>query len=647
MAFENLLRPGKINGMSLRNRFIAGPMEKAMANMDGSLNERYIAYTRERAKGGVALIQLESTYVSADGQGNPYQVGCHGDHVIPGLTRIAEAVHEHGAKLAMELHHGGRQASATTHFRQPIAPSAIPSTAMDTGSVPREMTLTDIKRVTEDYVRAAERCINAGVDMIHMHGAHGYLLGQFLSPQSNQRQDEYGGSLENRARFALEILVAIRKLVGENYPIGYRISALDYVEGGLKIEEAIQFVKLLVEEGIDLIDVAGGTYESMSKIFQRADAPKGGFLQEARAIREAVGDRVPVSVAQRMNDPVFANEMMAEAGFEFISLTRAFHADPYYVQKLMQDQPEEILPCIACNSCVNFCVNREPAGCAVNAITTFEASRAFEKVKQPKRVMVVGGGIAGMHAARFLGLQGHEVSLYEASSQLGGQLNSGRNVLPDYGLLIDWLTRQMNSLAINIELNRPVSVEDVQNLNFDAVIVATGASGRSLKAEEQDVTIPYFDVFSALQRPVSEWKEDVAILGGDLASCWLAKHLGKYGVNVHVIEASAAFASDWQYNGTLLATELGSYKNIFLYPESTAELISGNQVIIQTRGEQTTLTVSDVVVGGRVPNTSLYEALKHSNLQSPVYTIGDAIRARNLFSASQEAAEVAEKISIY
>jgi len=645
MAFENLLRPGKINGMSLRNRFIAGPMEKAMANMDGSLNERYIAYTRERAKGGVALIQLESTYVSADGQGNPYQVGCHGDHVIPGLIRMAEAIHEHGAKLAMELHHGGRQASAITHFRQPIAPSAIPSTAMDAGSVPREMTLADIKRVTEDYVSAAERCIKAGVDMIHMHGAHGYLLGQFLSPQSNQRQDEYGGSLENRARFALEILAAIRELVGGNYPIGYRISALDYVEGGLKVEESIQFVKLLVDAGIDLIDVAGGTYESMSKIFQGAGSPKGGFLQEAQAIREAVGDTVPVSVAQRMNDPVFANEMMAKAGFEFISLTRAFHADPYYVQKLMDNQPAEILPCIACNSCVNFCVNRQPAGCAANPLSTFEGSRNFVKINNPKRVMVIGGGVAGMYASRFLAMQGHEVNLFEASSELGGQFNSSRIALPDYGYLVDWLSRQMNSLAINIELNRPVRAEDVQSLNPDAVIVATGASGRSLKAEEQDVTIPCFDVFSALKRPVSEWNGDVAILGGDLASCWLAKHLGKCGVNVHVIEASAAFASDWQYNGTLLATELGSYKNIFLYPESTAELISGNQVMIQTRGEQNTLTVSDVVVGGRVPNTKLSETLQRANLDTSIYTIGDAVRARDLFSASQEAADVAERIS--
>jgi 2,4-dienoyl-CoA reductase-like NADH-dependent reductase (Old Yellow Enzyme family) len=182
MAFENLLRPGKINGMEMRNRFIAGPMEKAMANLDGTLNERYIHYSRERARGGVALIQLESIYVRPEGRGNPFQVGCHDDAVIPGLRKIADAIHEHGAKLTMELNHGGRQASITASQRQPIAPSVVPCTFIDPGSVRREMSHEDIAIVTEAFAKAAHRCLEAGVDMIHMHGAHGYLIGQFLSP---------------------------------------------------------------------------------------------------------------------------------------------------------------------------------------------------------------------------------------------------------------------------------------------------------------------------------------------------------------------------------------------------------------------------------------------------------------------------------
>src|SRR5215831_10796250 len=266
MAFENLLRPGKINGMEMRNRFIAGPMEKAMANLDGTLNERYIHYSRERAKGGVALIQLESIYVRPEGRGNPFQVGCHDDAVIPGLRKIADAIHEHEAKLTMELNHGGRQASITASQRQPIAPSVVPCTFIDPGSVPREMTHEDIEIVIEAFVKAAHRCLEAGVDMIHIHGAHGYLIGQFLSPHSNRRTDEYSGSLKNRARFALEILAALRsgrQGLPDRVPhFGSRVRGRRTRDRG----ERAAFCSMLADAGIDLIDVTGATYESAAKM---------------------------------------------------------------------------------------------------------------------------------------------------------------------------------------------------------------------------------------------------------------------------------------------------------------------------------------------------------------------------------------------
>ena len=282
---------------------------------------------------------------------------------------------DNGAKLAMELNHGGRQSSVTAHHRRPIAPSPIWSTFMDAASIPREMTMADIRRVIDDFARAAERCLIAGVDMIHLHGAHGYLLGQFLSPRSNQRTDRYGGSLENRARFALEVLGRGAQGGGDEYPIGYRISASEYVEGGLEAEESARFCAMLADAGIDLIDVAGGTYESMSKIFQGPEAPKGGFVAEASLIWRAVGHRVPVSVAQRMNDPHFSNRVMEEEGFEYVTLARAFHADPDYVRKLTENRAGEILPCIGCNTCVNLTVARTPAGCAANPLSVHEVSR--------------------------------------------------------------------------------------------------------------------------------------------------------------------------------------------------------------------------------------------------------------------------------
>ena len=647
MAFDNLLRPGYINGMYMRNRLIVGPMEKSLANPDGSLNQRYIAYARRRAMGGAALIQLESTYVSPEGRGNPYQVGCHGDHVIPALAEMAREIHRHGAKLAAELHHGGRQASITVHHRRPIAPSAIGSTFMDTGSVPREMTLRDIRRVIDDFGRAAERCLAAGVDMIHLHGAHGYLLGQFLSPLSNRRTDRYGGSLGNRARFALEVLSAVRKVVGDDYPIGYRISASEYLEGGLQAEEAARFAVMLADAGIDLIDVAGGTYESMSKIFQGPEAPKGGFVAEAALISRAVGDRAPVSVAQRMNDPVFSNEVMEREGFEYVTLARAFHADPDYVIKLTEDRADEIVPCISCNTCVNLTVARIPAGCAANPVSVHELSRGdLQQATAPLRAMVIGGGVAGMHAARLLALGGHDVSLHERTGRLGGQLHYLRRALPDYGQLVDWLEEELTRIGVGVEFQREVGPEDVREKDPDVVVVATGARGGYLWADQSDPTIPLFDVFSALERPSTEWERTVAILGGDHAACLVALHLRRLGVEVHVVSGPVSLASDGEFNGLLVEMELDADPGVHVHRETTAELISGRRVAIQTRGDRGWLEVGAVVVGGRVPNNHLADALLQTDLRAEVFPIGDAVRPRDLYTAGQEAAEVADKLSL-
>lgn len=648
VSFENLLRPGRINRMHMRNRIIAGPLEKSMADYDGSLNGRYIAYAAERAAGGAALITLESAYVSPEGRGNPYQVGCHADHVIPGLRRMAEAVREHGANLALELNHGGRQSSAAVHHRRPLAPSPIGSSFMDAGSFPREMTDADIKRVVGDFARAAERCLEAGVDMIHLHGAHGYLLGQFLSPRSNRRRDGYGGPLENRARFALEVLAAVRETTGPDYPIGYRLSAAEYAEGGLEAEETARFSTLLAGAGIDLIDVAGGTYESMSKIFQGPEADKGGFVEEAAVIRRALGGRVPVSVAQRMNDPVFAGAVMEREGFEYVTLARAFHADPHYVRHLREGGPEAILPCIGCNGCVNLTVGRTPAGCAANPQSAFEGVRVFRPTAGGRRAAVAGGGPAGLHAARFLAMSGHRVTLWEASDRLGGQLRFLERAAAEYGLLADWLERELAGLGVEVRLNEPASVAGIAALDPEAVVVATGAAGGRPAADLADVSpsLPLLDLYQALERPAGEWRGRAVILGGGFAECAVAAHLRRLGISVDIVEPGGELAADGEFNGLLLAMELKADPGVGVHLESTAEAIAGRQVLAQNRGEELALSADAVIIGGRIPRNGLYEELLRAGLPADIYAIGDAVRPRDLYTAGQEAAQAAERIAL-
>ena len=506
---------------------------------------------------------------------------------------------------------------------------------------------SDIRRVIDDFARAAARCLQAGVDMVHLHGAHGYLLGQFLSPQSNRRTDRYGGSPANRARFPLEVLAAVRDVVGPDYPIGYRISAAEYVEGGLEAEESARFAVMLADAGIDLIDVAGGTYESMSTIFQGPETPKGGFVAEAALVRRAVGDRVPVSVAQRMNDPAFADQVMEREGFAYVTLARAFHADPDYVRKLQGGRAREILPCIGCNTCVNLTVARTPAGCAANPVSTFEMSRTpFETAADPIRVLVAGGGIAGLHAARLLGLQDHEVMLCEATGRLGGQLHYLRTALRDYGTLVDWLVLELQKLGVRVETDRFVGVDDVRESNPDVVVVATGARGGYVRADTRDRTVPVFDVLSALERPVEQWETEVAVIGGDLAACTVVQHLRRAGAVVHLTEESASVASDGAFNGLLVEMALEADDGVIIHRETTAEAITGNLVVTRTRGKKSVLEVGAAVIGGRVSNSDLSDELRRADLRATVYTIGDAVRPRDLYTAGQEAAEVAERVAL-
>jgi 2,4-dienoyl-CoA reductase-like NADH-dependent reductase (Old Yellow Enzyme family)/thioredoxin reductase len=645
MAVDLLLREGRINGMTLRNRIITGPMEKSLANRDGSLTARYIDYLRERARGGASLIQVESTYVDIRGMGHLFQVGCHGDHVVPGLTRAARVVHAEGAKIALELYMGGRQTPSYMSQRQPIAPSVVLCNALKPVPTPREMTGNDIQEVIASFVAAARRVVEAGFDMIHLHGAHGYLLCAFLSPYSNKRTDEYGGSLAKRARFPLEVLAAVRKVVGRNFPIGYRLTADEYVDGGLTIRNTEEFSKMLAEAGIDLIDVSGGIYESGPMIIQGPESPKGGFVKNAAAIKKAVGERVCVSVAQRLNDPHFANEMMRQEGLDFVSLTRAFHADPHYVRKVEQNRIDDIIPCIACHHCTNLLEANQAVGCSANPHTAFERRTRKDRISAEVNVAVIGGGPAGMNAARILSEQGVRVSLLEASDKLGGQMLYSSRVAADYGYLVTYLKAQMKKLNVHVHLNTRADVKTVQDLNPDALIVATGARA-ALSFWPIKGNPRLFDLFSAFDRPNGEWQGRVVIIGGDSESCFLARYIAGFGADVFVVDPKMVFSENKLSPGRdLLMMTLEARRSVELRKETTVEEIGDDYVLLQKHGHFENLTgVNSVVIGGRIANNGLYEQLIEEPTSLEIYHIGDCVEPRDVYSASHEAAEVAELI---
>ena len=645
MAVDLLLREGKINSMTTKNRLIFGPMEKSMANRDGTMNQRYIDYLVERAKGGAAMMPVESSYVDPRGMGHHYQVGVHGDHVIPGLRRMADAVHVAGSKVGLEIYTAGRQSPSYMSQRQPIAPSVVRCEVLNPVPTPREMTKEDIKEVIQMFADGARRMKEARLDFVLLHGAHGYMIGAFLSPYSNKRIDEYGGSPENRARFGLEVVAAVREAVGPDFPIGYRISAEEYMEEGLTIDDTTKYCQMLAKAGVDWIDTSGGIYESFHMILQGTEAPKGGFVRNARAIKDAVGTDVMVSATQRLNDPHFANDVLRKEGLDFISVARAFHADPNYGVKIAEGRFDDINHCISCHECVVLLELNKPTLCAVNVHAGLESVRRKHPTPKPRQVTVVGGGPGGMEAARLLAEQGHQVTLYEKGDKLGGQLLYSSRAASDYGYFAPYLERQLKKLNVKVVLNTAAAYEMIEEEDPDAVVIATGVLP-GLRYCPVVGNPTGFDVFSALDRPDDDWEDKVVVVGGDFAVCFAALYVAGRGSEVTLVEPNSSVAYDKHSPAKdLLIKALTDLPTVSLRTESTVEEVGEGYVLIQHGGQIDRLDdVGSVIFGGRRSNNTLYDEIQMRDPQREVYSIGDSVEPRLIFEATHEAADAAELI---
>ena len=511
--YPRLFSPGRIGALTLKSRVLMAPMEKNLALPTGAVTQRYVDYCEARAAGGAALILLESMYVHPAGQNHRYQLGIHDDALVPGYRRLIAACHRHGALVGAQLQFGGRETSSAVTGTQPVAPSAVPCAALTGGDVPRPLEPDEIRALVEAFAQAARRALAAGFDAVEIHGAHGYLVGQFLSPYANRRDDAYGGDFERRLRFPLEVVAAVREAVGDRAPVLYRISADEHVPGGLGLEDACRAAARLETAGIDLLDVSAGIYESAPWIVQPMEMPQGCLVPLAREIRRHV--RIPVSVAGRISDASVAEGVLEAGDADFVTLGRALHADPEMPRKSAEGREAEICPCVGCLTCSQLLGQNEPVLCLANTQTGRERQYAIRRAPRRRRIVVVGAGPAGLEAARVLALRGHAVAVLERGGEPGGQLLLARLVpgRRDLAGLAAYLADAARRAGAEIRLGVEATVESVAGHRPDAVVVATGARPGVPVIPGIDQS-PAVDAFTVLGRSAGAVKRALVVGGG-------------------------------------------------------------------------------------------------------------------------------------
>ncbi len=467
-----VLEPITINRLTVKNRIYMPAMHLGMG-VDFKVTDQIVDFYAERAKGGAGMICVG--YATVDElSGNSQNIGAHRDEFIPGLSRLASAINENGARSLVQLNHAGRyNFSFFLDGKTPVAPSAIPSRM--TRETPRELAVEEIAEIVDAFASAALRVKQAGFSGVEILSGTGYLISEFLSPLTNQRKDEYGGPLENRMRFGLEVINAVRQAVGEDYPLIVRMNGNDFMPGGQGREELKQWAKALVDNDVDALCINVGWHEA--RVPQIVSAvPRGVFGYLARGIRETVA--VPVIASHRINDPKVAKEMIADGLCDLVAMGRSLIADPYLPEKIQTGREEEIVHCIACaQGCFDHLFELKHVECMCNPRAGHESAFRIEKSETPKNIMVVGGGAAGMSAALAAFDRGHAVTLYEKSDRLGGQLYlaaapPGRE---EFLELAKDLERQMAIKGISVELARVVDEKLIEAKMPDGVILATGA----------------------------------------------------------------------------------------------------------------------------------------------------------------------------
>jgi len=653
VPFENLFSPIKIGSMEVRNRIALAPMANYMSDERGIMNQPQIDFMEARAAGGTGLIIAGSLYVQhPHGRFGVGQCGLYEDSMIPAYKKMVDACHSHGAKVAAQIQHSGRQTTrAAIEGQQPVAPSPI-AFGGKYSDVPRGISVADIQETVEAFGETARRAAEAGFDAFELHFAHGYLPCGFMSPFSNKRSDEYGGDLNGRMKFPLEILRKVKQVAGGR-PVWCRIIGKELTEGGLAkggltIEDMKVIAKKLVDAGSDAISVSRGIapfYWTVSNYY----FPRGYSVPYAEAIREVVD--VPVMTAGRITTPEYAEAILESGKADIINLGRALIADPEWPNKAVRGEVEDIMPCLSCNKgCHDPKKKVRHTTCLVNAAAGREVEFTLKPAHEPKTVMVVGGGLAGLEAARIAAIRGHHVTLYEKQDRFGGRWYLGSQVphKEHFIEVVDFLSRQARKHGAKLELAHTATVQEVQEAKPDVLVVAVGASPLAppIPGADQDFVVTVDDILSGEVTA----GDRVVVVGGGSCGAETADYLCVRGHTVTVIEMLDEVCPDMLPDARYLLLERLDKAGVGISSSTTVLEIGDNSVVLSKQdpvlGVSWTTTIDnvDTVVLATGAKANREEADQFKDLAPQVFVIGDCVQPGFGIDAVYQGAKVAREI---
>jgi 2,4-dienoyl-CoA reductase-like NADH-dependent reductase (Old Yellow Enzyme family)/thioredoxin reductase len=646
--FPHLFSDGQIGNFEIKNRIVMLPMARQFQGFNGEVTQKTIDYYAERAKGGVGLIIVGSTRVFPPGHQfyTPASLNIGDDRYIPGHCDLVHAIHAHGAKAAIQFGHIGGQ---TVH--QSVAASDVQQFFCDGTAYckPRPITRDEIFDIFEWFGQGALKARTAGYDMVEIHAAHGYLLSGFLSPKLNLRTDEFGGSLENRASVIVKLIQQIKRTAGDDFPVSVRISADDYIEGSIDLGESPRVARILEEAGAAVISVSAGSHETqhLSNDIMRMDEDFKRPLFEA--VKKEL--KIPIIAGGGYRNPDSAEKIVADGLADFLGMARSFLADPNWPQKARQGRVDDIRKCVSCGECLYERGGKFtwPQGCSVNPVFAREREwSVVEPAAVKKKVMVIGGGPAGMEAARIASLRGHEVTLYDRSKELGGQLLLAAAPPGKRRLLWirDYLATQLDKQGVKINLGVAVTPDMIDSERPDAVVLATGAIPKEpdfIDTGDHRV-VSSWDILGGQVEPVAQ---KVVVIGGNMLGCEVAEFMADQGNLVSVIKMrpGGAMAEDCEPTNRRGLLDSLQECRVSLLSDFKVEGLTddGVKVVQRDSGEERTLEAETIVLAlGATPERSLVDDLKKEEIE--FYPIGDCRRPHNIRQAIYEGALVGRQL---